>query len=78
MSDTQASPPKWLEYIHRTAHPVLRWLPTKLAEWIEENLQYVLGFPDKADHRAEPGSGWTPAEFNHILTAHVVDSAVRN
>jgi hypothetical protein len=34
MSDTQASKPQWLEYIYRTAHPVLRWLPTKLAEWI--------------------------------------------
>jgi hypothetical protein len=76
ISDTQACPPKWLEYIYRTAHPVLRWLPTKLAEWIGENLQDVLGFPDKADQRAEPGSGWTPAELNHILTAHVVDGAV--
>jgi hypothetical protein len=54
ISDTQACPPKWLEYIYRTAHPVLRWLPTKLAEWIGENLQDVLGFPDKADQRAEP------------------------
>ena len=76
ISDTQACPPKWLEYIYRTAHPILRWLPTKLAEWIGENLQDVLGFPDKADQRAEPGSGWTPAELNHILTAHVVDGAV--
>ena len=38
MSGTQASKPQWLEYIYRTAHPVLRWLPTKLAEWIGENL----------------------------------------
>jgi hypothetical protein len=76
ISDTQACPPKWLEYIYRTAHPILRWLPTKLAEWIGENLQDVLGFPDKADQRAEPGSGWTPAELNNILTAHVVDGAV--
>ncbi len=29
-------------------------------------------FPDKADQRAEPGSGWTPAELNHILQTHVV------
>ena len=35
-----------------------------------------LGFPDKADQRAEPGSGWTPAELNHILQAHVVDGAL--
>ena len=42
----------WLEYVYRTAHPVLRWLPTKLAEWIGENLQDELGFPDKADQLA--------------------------
>ena len=35
-----------------------------------------MGFPDKADQRAEPGSGWTPAELNHILQAHVVDGAL--
>ncbi len=75
MSDTQASPPQWLEHIYRTAHPALCWLPTKLAEWIWENLQDQLGFLDKADQRAEPGTGWTPAELNHILHAHVVDSA---
>ena len=39
-------------------------------------MQYKLGFPDKADQRAEPGSGWTPAELNHILQAHVVDGAL--
>jgi hypothetical protein len=48
ISDTQASLPQWLEYIYRTAHPVLRWLPTKLAEWIgekfPENLKDVFGF----------------------------------
>ena len=60
---TQA--PTWLEYVYRTAHPVLRLLPTKLAEWIGENLQDELGFPDKADQRAEPGSGWTPAELKN-------------
>jgi hypothetical protein len=41
-----------------------------------ENLQDVLSFPDKADQRAEPGTGWTPAELNHILHEHVVDCAV--
>ena len=68
--------PTWLEYVYRTAHPALRWLPTKLAEWIGENLQDELGFPDKADKRAAAGSGWTPAELNHILQAHVVDGAL--
>ena len=57
MFHAHASPPQWLEYIYRTAHPALRWLPTKLAEWIGENLQDQLGFPDKANQRAAPGSG---------------------
>ena len=71
MPNAHAPSPQWLEHCYRKAHLALRWLPTKLAEWIGENLQEQLGFPDKIDQRAEPGSGWTPAELNHILT-HVV------
>ena len=43
------------------------------ASMLGENLQDQLGFPDKADQRAAPGTGWTPAELNHILHVHVVD-----
>jgi hypothetical protein len=57
-------------------HPSFFWLPTKLAEWIGENLQDELVFTDKVDKSAEPGTGWTPAELNHILQAHVVDGAL--
>jgi hypothetical protein len=71
-----AETPKWLEYVYRTAHPALRWLPTKLAEWIGENLQDEMGFPDKADKKAPPGTGCTPAELNHILQAHFVDGSL--
>jgi hypothetical protein len=39
----------WLEYTYRKHHPVLQYLPTKLAEWIGENMQDKLGFPDKLD-----------------------------
>ena len=42
-----SSSPDWLEYVYRTGHPVLHWLPTKHAEWIGKNLQEALGFPDK-------------------------------
>ncbi len=70
--------PELLEYVYRISHSVLRWLPTKLAEWIGKNLQEALpvGFPDKGDVRAGPGSGWTAAELNHILQAHVVDGTL--
>ncbi len=69
------SPPKWLKYVYRTAHPVLHWLPTKLAE-IGANLLDGLGFPYKADLKADPGPGWTSAELHHILQARVVDGAL--
>ena len=52
-----------LEYAYRKHHPVLQWLPTKLAEWIANNMQDDLEFPDKADARR----GWTRAELNSIL-----------
>ena len=77
--DDDASPPVrhmspqqpsqvWLQYAYRKHHPTLQWLPTKLAEWIANNMQDELGFPDKAD----PRRGWTPAELNRILQNHVV------
>ena len=77
--DDNASPPVrhmsqqqpsqvWLEYAYRKHHPALQWLPTKLAEWIANNMQDELGFPYKAD----PRRGWTPAELNSILQNHIV------
>ena len=37
----------WLEYAYWKHHPVLEYQPTKLAEWIGENRQDELVFPDK-------------------------------
>ena len=74
--DGEVSSPTWLGYVNRTAHPALRWLTTKLADWIVENMQNELGFADKAYRRAVPGPGWTPAELNNILQAHVMDGAL--
>ncbi len=47
-------------------------LAANQAGWLADEL----GFPDKADKRAQPGSGWTPAELNHILQDHVVNGAL--
>ena len=52
----------WLEYAYRKHHPALQWLPTKLAEWIANNMQDELGFPDKADPRRGPGVDASRAE----------------
>ena len=57
----------WLEYAYRKHHPVLEYLPTKLAEWIGENMQDELGFPDKQDP-----DKWGVSELNNILQKHVV------
>ena len=46
---------------------MLQYLPTKLAEWIGENMQDELGFPDKKDQRK-----WSVSELNGILRTHVV------
>ena len=43
----------WLQYAYSKHHPALKWLPTKLAEWIANNVQDELGLPD----RRGPGGG---------------------
>jgi hypothetical protein len=58
--------PAWMSYEYRTAHPVLRWLPTKLAEWIGANLSDELRIPDKNEDK------WSAAELNSILINNVV------
>ena len=57
----------WLEYAYRKSHPALQFLPTKLAEWIGENMQDELGFPDKRDPNK-----WSVSELNDILRKHLV------
>ena len=46
---------------------MLQYLPTKLAEWIGENMQDDLGFPDKRD-----SNKWSVSDLNNILQTHVV------
>ena len=46
---------------------MLQFLPTKLAEWIGENMQDELGFPDKRDP-----DKWRVSELNDILRNHLV------
>ena len=58
--------PEWVTYQYRKAHPILRWLPTKLAEWLAENMQSELQIPPKQDAQ------WTVAELNSILANHLV------
>lgn len=57
----------WIAYPYRTVHPILRWLPTKLAEWIGDNYGNALGIPA----RTHP-DGWQVGELNNILENNLV------
>ena len=50
---------------------MLQYLPTKLAEWIGENMQEELGFPDRGDLNKWNGMA---SELNDILRRHLVRS----
>ena len=57
----------WVEYAYRKQHPVLHYLPTKLAKWIGENLKEELGFLDR-----EGPNKCSVSVLNDILRRHVV------
>ena len=61
-----AAAPEWVTYQYRTAHPILRWLPTKLAEWLAENMSAELVIP------AKTAAQWTVGELNNILANNLV------
>ena len=61
--------PEWIECTHRTSHPIIRWLPTKLAAWIGDNYGQELGIPPMRDQK------WTAGELNAILLHNLVPSS---
>jgi hypothetical protein len=64
--DVVASGQEYITYAYSTAHQVLRWLPTKLAEWISANMGDELSIPLKQRDL------WTAAELNAIITGNLV------
>jgi len=59
---------RWIECKYRTSHPIIRWLPTKLAAWIGDNYGQELGIPPMR------GQKWTAGELNAILLHNLVPS----
>lgn len=55
-----------VQYSFRTAHPILRWLPSKLAEYIADNHGKALNIPAKL------GAQWSVGELNNILHQNLV------
>jgi len=58
--------PEWVTYPYRKAHPILRWLPSKLAQYLAETMADELAIP------AKQGAKWTVAELNSILAKNLV------
>ena len=58
----------WLEYPFRKSHPIIRWLPSKLAAWISESYGQELQISAKRDME------WMAGELNAILENNLVPS----
>ena len=58
----------WIEYPFRKSHPIIRWLPSKLAAWIGVNFGQELQIPPKRDVK------WTAGELIAILENNLVPS----
>jgi hypothetical protein len=60
-----------VEYMYRSSHPMLQFLPQKWAEWIANNYAEELNVPPRPD----PSKPWSTATLNRILqTCMVSDS----
>ena len=66
--DDQLAGQGWIEYPFCKSHPIIRWLPSKLAAWIGENFGQELQIPPKRDVE------WTAGELNAILENNLVPS----
>lgn len=67
--ERQNLPAEWIEYPYRSKHPILRWLPTKLAEWIGDIYGSALNIAPKLN-----GDNWTVGELNTILENNLVQN----
>jgi hypothetical protein len=69
MCDTDiADQALWIKCKYRTSHPIIRWLPSKLAAWIGDNYGQELGIPTMR------GQKLTAGELNAIFLHNLVPS----
>ncbi len=60
-----------VEYVYRRSHPLLHFLPQKLAEWIAHNYAVELNVPPRPD----PSRPWSTATLNRILQTCIVSDS---
>ena len=53
-----------IEYVYRQMHPLLQFLPQKLAEWIDKNVGDELNLPVRAGSDAD----WSAEKLNDIYS----------
>ena len=54
-----------IEYVYRQMHPLLQFLPQKLAEWIDKNVGDKLNLPARAGSDAD----WSIRKVKRYFTA---------
>ncbi len=57
-----------VEYVYRSSHPLLQFLPQKLAAWIANTYAAELNVPPRPD----PSRPWSTATLNRILQTCIV------
>ncbi len=60
-----------VEFMYRSSHPMLQFLPRKLAEWIANNYAVELNVPPRLD----PSKPWSTATLNRILQTCIVSDS---
>jgi hypothetical protein len=60
-----------VEYIYRSSHPLLQFLPQNLAEWIANNYAEELNVLPRPD----PSKPWSTATLNQILQSCIVSDS---
>ena len=60
-----------IEFVYRSSHPMLQFLPQKLAEWIANNYAEDLNVPPRPD----PSQPWSTATLNRILQTCIVSDS---
>jgi hypothetical protein len=62
-----------VQYVYCRSHPLLRFLPQKLAEWIANNYAAELNVPPRPDQsRPWTPRAWSTATLNRILQTCIV------
>jgi hypothetical protein len=62
-----------VEYVYLHSHPILKFLPQKLAEWIANNYAEELNVPPRLD-QSKP---WSTATLNRIRQTCIVSDLCR-